>query len=441
MLTYYKENIQLFVILFVWLAIGMYGGPIIYLVLPLTLILMKQKEMYEELLLGYLFILILSDSLDFHLDFAKNVKNIYIVLLSVFVLFDKENFRPLNELYKIFIPFFLFSSFTMLFSVTDSFFFTSVQKTLSYFLTFLIIPTLISKLYRQHGEQFLRRFLFFSLTFLFAGFILKFLAHDVAYLITGRYRGVLGSPNGLGTFSFLLFVVFFVVDNFWPLLFSKREKIIAYAAILLSVYMAGSRNYILSVLIFFIFQRFFSISPFIGFLVFSVTLVVSELITTNITAVVVSLGLENLFRINTLEDGSGRYIAWDFAWKQIQHHFFIGKGFAYNEFYMRQYYHELQRMGHQGGIHNSFLTFWMDQGLIGLLIYLRSYILIFMKASKISKFAFPIMFAIVFSAMFESWLVGSLSAFAFLGIFIFTIISEDYHKVSTPAVEPALELN
>ena len=47
------------------------------------------------------------------------------------------------------------------------------------------------------------------------------------------------------------------------------------------------------------------------------------------------------------------------------------------------------------------------------------------KAAQKTKFAFPIMFAISFSAFFESWLVGSLSPFAFMGMFVFSILTDD----------------
>jgi O-antigen ligase len=97
---------------------------------------------------------------------------------------------------------------------------------------------------------------------------------------------------------------------------------------------------------------------------------------------------------------------------------------------MRQHYGALLKLNHQGGVHNSFLTFWFDQGLVGLLIYLRSYVLVFIKSAKKTKYAFPAMFAISFTAFFESWLVGSLSAFAFMGVFIFTILTSDEIKPS-----------
>jgi len=436
-IEYYKENIQFYILLFVWLIVGVYIPFASYIVVPVSMFLMYKKGMIEELLFGYLFILILSDSLEPALLFAKDVKNIYISVLAIFFFFDSDNFQPLNKLYKIFIPFFLFSVFTMLFSVNDSFFFTSVQKTISFAISFMIIPNIVTRLFRAHGELFFKRFVLFVFTSLVLGFILKYSFPDLASLEGGRYRGVMGNPNGLGIYCVLFFIIFFVINDFFSDLFKKQEQLIIYLAILISIFLTDSRNAILAILIFYVFQRFFSLSPFLGFVLFSITLFLAEIINNNLVLIITSLGLQDFFRLNTLEDGSGRYVAWGFAWQQIQNNFFIGKGFAYNEFYMRQNYGLLSKLGHQGGIHNSFLTFWMDQGLIGLFIYLRSYILMFIEASRKTKYAFPIMFAISFTAFFESWLVGSLSAYAFFAIIIFTIItSEEITSKETIEVEP-----
>lgn len=420
----------------------MYGGPAIYVVLPIMLLLLRQRGMYEELFIGYFFILILSDSLDEQLVFAKSIKNIYIGFLGIVFLFDTESFQPLNKLYKVYLPFFLFSIFTIFFSVNDAFFSTGLQKTISYFLSFMVLPNFILKLFREEGQEFIKRFMFFCFTSLVLGFILKFIAHDVVYLESGRYNGVMGNPNGLGIYTFLIFIAFYVINDLFSDLFSREERMMIYAAIILSIFMTNSRNAVLAVLIFYLFQRFYNISPFLGFILFLLTLYLVELVSANLTSILLSLGLADFFRLNTLEDGSGRYIAWNFAWQQIQENFFIGKGFGYNEFYMRQHYRELSKLGHQGGIHNSFLTFWMDQGLIGLLVFLRSYILVFILAAQKTKFAFPILFAVSFTAMFESWLVGSLSALAFLAIFIFTIItSEEIQESEEENIEEQLVLN
>jgi hypothetical protein len=432
----------LFALFVVWVIIGAYGGPVIFGVIPLTIFLLRNKGMYEELLIGYLFILVISDSKEPIFEFAKNAKNIYISVLALILLIDSETFRPFNKLYKIFLPFFIIAIITMLTSVNDSFFFTSLQKTLSFILSFLVIPNIVNKVYREQGKQFLRRFVFFIFTVLLFGFILEYISPDSAFLLGTRFRGIFGGPNGLGVYCVLIFIVFFMLNDFYPGLFSRNERIIIFGAILFSIYLTGSRNAIISVMIFYVFQRFFSFSPFLGFILFILTIFTTELVSTNVTTIIGSLGLGEYLRTNTLEEGSGRYIAWDFAWKQIQNNFFIGKGFAYDEFYMRQHYGMLLKLNHQGGIHNSFLTFWMDHGLIGLLIYLRSYVLTFIKGSKKTKFAFPIMFAISFSAFFESWLVASLSAFAFLGMFIFTVITSEEIQPETviaPVVDPETE--
>jgi O-antigen ligase len=420
----------MFLVFAIWLVVGMLGGPLIYILLPLTIFLLAKKGFYEELFIGYIFILVISDSSVESLYFAKSAKNIYISALAILVLFDSKNFQPFNNLYKIFIPFFVIAVLTILMSVNEPFFLTGFQKTVSYILSFLVVPNFVLKLYREEGEQFFKRFVFFTIIILFIGLLLKFGAPEIATLNGGRFRGVFGGPNGLGVYCVLVFIIYFVFNNFYPNLFSKSEKQILLITILISIYLCGSRNALIAILIFYLFQRFFSFSPFLGFILFLATLFTVEIVSAYATSIILTMGLGDYFRIHTLEEGSGRYIAWGFAWEQIQKNFFIGKGFSYNEFYMRQHYGMLLKLNHQGGIHNSFLTFWMDQGLIGLLAYLWSFILLFIKASKKTKFAFPIMFAISFSAFFESWLVGSLSAFAFLGMFIFTIITSDEIKES-----------
>ena len=104
MLDYYKDNSQLFLLLTIWLIVGIVAGPITYALIPMTMFLMKRQGMFEELFIGYLFILILSDSLENHLIFAKGVKNVYISTLAIFMFFDLKSFYPFNNLYKIYIP-------------------------------------------------------------------------------------------------------------------------------------------------------------------------------------------------------------------------------------------------------------------------------------------------------------------------------------------------
>ncbi|HSH66951.1 MAG TPA: O-antigen ligase family protein [Bacteroidia bacterium] len=424
MKEYIAGNKNFLLVLLFWILSGSVSF-LPYLTVPLTIYLMMKKRLIEELLIGFFFILIISDSYVPTLVFAKNIKNIYMVFLIIYFLFKTNEFFPLTELHKLFLPFFLFSFLTIILSVYEPFFILGIQKTVSYFFVFLILPNYILYLYRQKGRDFLKRFLLFCLFTLIIGFILKFIAPDIANISTGRYRGVMGNPNGIGLFSFLVFLVFSMVNEAFPGLFSKSEKRLFYAVILLSILLSGSRSSIIALLIFMINKEIYKKNAFGGFIVFIIFLFVIYFINLYTFEIIRFLGLQEFLRIDTIKDASGRYIAWEFAWKQIQNNFLVGKGWGYDEYYMQQHFIELSNLGHQGGVHNSFLSFWMDQGLIGILLFIRCFVLLFIKASKNTNYAFPIMFAIIFTAIFESWLVASLSAFAFLALFIYTFISDN----------------
>jgi hypothetical protein len=67
---------------------------------------------------------------------------------------------------------------------------------------------------------------------------------------------------------------------------------------------------------------------------------------------------------------------------------------------------------------------WLNVGIVGLLIFLRSLFLVFIKAAKIAPVSLPILFSVLFSITYESWLVGSLNPFTILLLIIMTIITE-----------------
>ena len=79
-----RAFIFVLVVLF-WILIGAFGGPVIFLVAPVTWYLWLRKENYEELFIGFIVTLILSDSLEPALIFAGNLKTIYILFLGLFL--------------------------------------------------------------------------------------------------------------------------------------------------------------------------------------------------------------------------------------------------------------------------------------------------------------------------------------------------------------------
>lgn len=404
------------------MVVGIVGGPVIYVVLPLTMILMRQKGMWEELFLGFFFILILSDSeLNFFV-FAKSVKVVYLVLLAIFFVLDLDDFRPLNLLFQQFGVFFLVAIICLFLSPTI---FISFQKTFSYILMFILIPNFITRLYRSNGEQFFKNLIYFGTTILIVGFILYFIQPSYAFSsIIHRYNGVFGNPNGLGLYTFLLFALFYTLNDVFENLFTVKEKVIMYSSMLLSIVFSNSRNAFISVVILIVFDRFFKKSSFLGIIFSFILFIASLLISDYIPILIKQMGLESFFRLNTLQELSGRAVAWQFAWSKIQNNYFISRGYGYDEFTMRANYHMLSKMGTQGGVHSSYLSLWLNFGLVGLLVYLRSFLLIFIKAIKINRLSFSIMYAVLFSAAFEGLFIGSLNPQMIILIITMTIISD-----------------
>jgi len=419
---YINSNYQFLILCLLWIAVGVAGGPVPAIAFILISVLgLKYKILYEELFLGFAIILILSDSRYAGLAFAADVKTIYILLLSLFLFFDRKNFGSVNKFVYLFAPFLILALFLVVLSENWKICF---EKTLSYILLFFVVPSYVVKVYQVRGRGFFRDIIFLFSFILLAGFFLRLIGSDIAYL-AGRYRGVLGNPNGIGLFCTLYFLLFFVVQEYYPDLFSKWEKIFIYGLIIFSIIACGSRNAIMSIFAFLIFMRLYKFSPFIGFFVLIFLVIGYQLVFQNFETIIKSLGLGGYFRVGTLKSGSGRDVAWQFAWKHIQENFFLGKGFTYDEFLMNnaQTQHELNDLGHQGNVHNSFLTIWLNTGIVGLFFFARGFLLSFIKGAKNSRIAFPVMFTVLFSANFESWMSASLNPITIQLLIILTILT------------------
>lgn len=423
MIAYLRNNVQFISMLLSWVIVGVYGGPISYAVIPFLLFLLWRNQQYEAIFLGFLFILVLSDSLQDGLVFAKSFKNINILLIAFFVFADQKTFSPFNGAWKLFVPYLIIATYCLIYSGPN--FNTGIQKTLSYALLFFAVPNYISALFRMHGKEFLRDMLFFLLTIIVVGYLIRFYNSEIAYSHGGRFRGLFGNPNGLGIFLILVFLYFSITDHLYPDLYSRNEKWFFYLVIFYAVIRTGSRSALLAILFYLLFIRVYKISPFLGFIVFLASLLATEFFLQYYVVIIKSLGLDDLFRVDTLEGGSGRLIAWAFAWEHIQKSIFLGKGMAYDEYLMRSNFDYLSKLGHEGGVHNTYLIIWLNTGLVGLLAFLRGFILLFIKGSKNTPIAIPAMFAVMFSINFEPWLAASLNPFTILFLTLATVLTGD----------------
>jgi hypothetical protein len=106
MLQFIRNNSQFVIMCLAWVLCGIINQNLGVAAVTLSVVMLKMKGMYKELILGLLFLLIMSDSRQTEALYAATAKNIYIVLLSVFYFFDRKNFSGSNDYFKPFIPFF-----------------------------------------------------------------------------------------------------------------------------------------------------------------------------------------------------------------------------------------------------------------------------------------------------------------------------------------------
>jgi O-antigen ligase len=205
-----------------------------------------------------------------------------------------------------------------------------------------------------------------------------------------------------------------------------------FITILGALVLSGSRSALIAVVLFYLFSRFYKFSPFLGFILFIAVSVGAEILSQNLVPIVQALGLSDYFRVETLEDASGRYIAWEFAWDAIQDNFWLGRGFSFDEWLMRENQDFLNDLGHQGGVHNTYLIIWLNTGIIGLLLFLRGYVVLAIKGAKNSAMAFPLFWMVLFSIMLEPWLAASLNPFTILFLIGLVILTnplfQPYHR-------------
>lgn len=424
MLEYLKRNIQFLAMLTIWVASGWVMTDAGVAVVLLSVVLLKRKEMFAEMIIGLIFILILSDSRQDQLEFSQKVKDMYLLLLTLFYLFDRKHFQFKNTLVLSFIPFLIWS-FAMVFRSSEMM--VAFQKTLSYGLLYFIVPAYFIKAFHDKGPQFLKDFIMLVSILLFTGFLLIILNPEFVYL-AGRYTGVLGNPNGMGIYCVITLMLFMCTIIKFPDLFTKQEKIIIFTLIGLSAIMTGSRNTLMSIIIFLLFTKFYKISYWYGFMAVIVAILLYQVVFSNLPSILEALGLAKALRAENLESGSGRIVAWIFALNNINSSlslFMMGGGFSFDEMLFYNNRHALSALGHQGGVHNTFLALWLNTGIIGLILWMFGFLRNIFKAVTITYTALPLLYTVLFSAFFEAWLMGSLNPYHITMLLIVTLTLTD----------------
>lgn len=436
--SHIKDFGGFYMVILSWPLLGLFlpSIAVVAWVLISFFLILKRAD-YTKILLALVFTLLFSDSYLKPFEFAATAKIGMVVILLVYILTNFKDFKGFDN--KVFVNFLPFLTFAVLASTWSLNPFTAIQKSLSYGIIFFVIPILFQRS-KAENEFFTRDIISAYGVFLFAG-ILLWIINPEAGTLAGRFRGLMGNPNGLGTLITVLTLLVFILhqQKAWKTPIDNQTWAFFLSMTAMSLFLCGSRTALFAIILFFVFTRLRFLTNFGTLVLFVIILLSYNYILTNLPLIVTALGLEEYLRLDTLEEGSGRFIAWNFAWEQIQNQYFLGGGFGFTEYIFKEYYHYLIQLGHQGNAHNSYLTMWLDTGLIGIILFLVGIVRTIFTAIKKSVFTLPVFYAVLFSANFESWLAASLNPFTSVFLITMTLMSNPelgVGEIAAPMDEP-----
>ena len=413
--------INVLLVIFLWVSSASFSQDLAKFVVVFSFIFLSIKNLFKYVFLMYYWVLFLSDSRLELLSFMSEIKPI-IAILFYFICgmyFIKRNKNKLEFNYKYLIPFIIFINFSLLISGSN---FLVLQKSFSYVFLFIFLIPVFQDFHLKENKFFLKVFIYNFILILILGMAFYFINRDIT-ILSNRFRGLFGNPNGLGIAIVLFFFIFQLIKSKFEYLVSKKESIIIVLILLLNLVFCQSRSCILSILIFYVFNFLFNYSSTLALLSSLTILITYGFISVNLLEFLSVLGLQDYIRLDTLENASGRYIAWDFIWQKINNNtFFIGNGLGSTELLFKENYSHLSQLGHQGNAHNSFLTIWHDTGFLGLLSFLYFIFMSFINSNNF-LFSLPILLGLLLSAFYESWLSASLNPFTILFVFIIVLVS------------------
>lgn len=432
-----KNYFDLYLILFSWVLFGVVASEMIAVVWSVvTFLLILRTGNHTKIIFALIVMLVFSDSRMQMFNFAETAKIGVVVTLFIFIISKFRNYNAYNNrIFKNFLPFLIFSIAATIWATLT---FTAFQKSVSYAMIYFIVPLLFLKALDEN-RRFGADFSILVTLILGIGLVLYYMNPE-AMLLSGRFHGLMGNPNGLGVLQIVLFPLCYL---YWRT-HRHKENLTQLALIFVVVFLAsllltGSRTALFAVILFFVFSRlryFSNWATIAGFL----TLIISyEFILQQLPFIITSLGLEDYMRLETLREGSGRNIAWAFAWRMIEDVYFTGGGFGHTEFIFGKHSEYLSRLGHQGNAHNSYLTLWLDTGLIGVVLFAFGLLRTIISAVRISPFTLPIAYSLLFSTYYESWLAASLNPFTSIFLMTLAFLGREEQAVEVPEEAPAEE--
>jgi O-antigen ligase len=416
-------------------VLSSFGGSIVAMIAALLVILNDvSKENYRYVFIVFASLLLFSDSnSSLFYQSGKNGKDLAIVAIAIMLFVkNKTNFQ-----YSYLRYFAAYLGIALLGLLVANFSMLGLQKLFSYGLVIWIIPVLLLLIFEKgEGLVFFQQLIVTFTVIYFISIILS-RVNPANFAQFGRFNGIHRNPNGVGIFSTLFIMNMYLIKEKVPQIFSKRVFLAILSIFIFSIVLASSRNSIIALTLFFVFSLF-RVRFFVGFvLIIGIALGYSYLMLL-IEQLVLAADLEKELRLDTLSYASGRIYIWQACWMEIQNNFWLGHGFSFEEYsnWDKAYVKILPMLIHNyGNVHNSYLTIWLNTGLLGLLAYLIGLITYVVKHQFNSRRLVPFIFATIFMAFFESFMVASLNPYTWQLWFAFFIASIQLNKAPSSEIQ------
>ena len=232
-----------------------------------------------------------------------------------------------------------------------------------------------------------------------------FLLGGIDVFLSGRFRGVFGNPNELSHWLFPLVLVVCHSAEFS----TPHEKRIFIIGALIILGLTGTRGALAALLIGTggqLISRFRSFkTQFFGFVILGA---VGLLLSTMTLERVMSFLPERLNRVDSIDEGGGRFLAWEYAIEEIKKAPFFGKGGGAEERYFISNYRFFALQNHEGLSHNSWLAFAMNFGVIqAILLILGLFVWLGLLHRKVLLSIAP---ALLLSLTVEGFLTAPMSS-------------------------------
>jgi hypothetical protein len=415
-----------------WIALGNTFAVANYVVVPVCLGYFAYRKRSDYILVSLLLILIFADSVIPILIFTKSLKILVMAATTFITLYDiRRGLYHINKGYFHFLPFLFAAIVSTNWSPTPS---SAVLKTVSYALLWFVGFHLVRHLFQNFGGSFLRDLTHLATLILILSFLMIVLDPSRAFFRgTPRFAGIFRNPNGMGVFIT-------VVTPIYAFYFrgqgnvSFPTKAISYTMLIVALVLCASRTSIMSFIIFHlgIVAMQGSLPRRIFFFAGVVPIAIVLASTIDIYDVSYLIGAESYLRINDIEDGSGRILAWSFGMDFASKHLLLGCGFACEEdFFIVKTPLELLLSGHQGGVHNSYISFLINVGVVGMLLLGYFFYTTLRKISNL-QILLPYVVSIAVSAFFESWMAASLNAFTIYFVIMIMVLTVGEHTKLFP---------